>query len=226
MLNAKARLLPLRSAALPPLPLSLSGVQTKMPPPPLSSWKARGPSPKVRGCFQVTTRCHCENVSKRQRRLHASSKPRLPRPSVGHRLKHPWAVAWLQVKTITRERRGWTEHRRLRLRRLCDSTQRFQSKRQILELRSRQPDSWLLPHIPRILTLIKSQTLLNQPACVNIFVCMCTSILLTSPGRNPIKSLPCTKSHRGMCQGWWSWCRIKKKNSKWTQIQLKRVNDW
>lgn len=54
--------------------------------------KGKGAFLTLRSCFQVTTPCHCENVSKRQRSFWASGKPHLPR------LKHPWAAAWLQVK--------------------------------------------------------------------------------------------------------------------------------
>lgn len=97
-MDAEAWLLPLKSVALLPLTLSFSGLQTKTPSPPLLSWKARGPFPKPRGCLQVTVPCHCENVNKRQRSFRASGKPRLPWPAAGHRLKHPWAAAWLQVK--------------------------------------------------------------------------------------------------------------------------------
>lgn len=46
---------------------SFSGLQTKIPPLTLSNWEARGPFPKLRSYFQVTTPCRRQNVSKRQR---------------------------------------------------------------------------------------------------------------------------------------------------------------
>lgn len=53
-----AQLLLLGRIARLPLSLAFSGLQTKIPAPPLSSWKARRSFPQLGGCFQVTRPCH------------------------------------------------------------------------------------------------------------------------------------------------------------------------
>lgn len=85
--------------------------------------KGKGVFSKLRGCFQVTISCHCENVSKRQRSFRASGKPQLPRPSAGHRLKHPWAAAWLQVKPSQERGENKLNTGALKRGQLCDRTQ-------------------------------------------------------------------------------------------------------
>lgn len=174
----------------------------KIPPPPLSSWKARGPFPKLRGCFQVTIPCHCENVSKRQRSSHASGEPLLPRPSAGDRLKRPRALAGLQVKTITSERRGWREHRRAETR----TTLRQSSE---ISAPTTDPGSHAAGkqaagscHAkPGILILIRSQTLLISLR-VWVHLCVCVHwYFANKPRKKPHRVNPLRKVSSGSVSG-------------------------